>query len=272
MTGLGAAAQRLAESGCYVFPVRPRAKVPATARGCLDATRDPAAIRQWWTAQPDFNIGLATGPSGLLVVDLDGPEGLANWRELLAAHPGTPPTLTARTGGGGFHLYYLAPPDRRLGNSAGKIAPKLDSRGLGGYCLAPPSVHPNGRPYAWPAQQPPVMVAVPPWLLDLLDPPAAPAGPRPVPRRPTHEDKYAAAALTREIEELRAAPVGRRNDSLCRASFSLGQLVAADRLDRRLVLAELLTAAEGIGLGDREAERTAASGLSAGANHPRVAA
>lgn len=268
MTALATAAQRLGQAGCFVFPIKPRAKTPITAHGCDDATHDPEQIAEWWRQSPSANIGVACGPTGIVAIDLDGPQGVAHWRRLVAEQP-TPHTLTSRTGTG-WHLWYIAPTDRRrLGNSASKIAAKIDSRGLGGYILVPPSVHPNGHRYAWAAHQPAAMAVLPAWCVDLLDPPA---GPRPVPRWPTHEDKYAATALAREIDELRAAPVGRRNDSLCRAAFSLGQLTAAGRLDRRVVLAELLTAAQGIGLGDREAERTAISGLSAGANHPRAAA
>ena len=271
MSALATAAQRLAESGCFVLPIKPRGKIPITEHGVDDATGRLGQIAAWWTRWPTANVGVACGPTGIVAIDLDGPQGVAAWQQLLTQHPTTPPTLTSRTGTG-WHLWFLAPTDRRLGNSASKIAVKVDSRGVGGFVVVPPSVHPSGSQYQWADRQPSAVAVLPGWLADLLDPPAAPAGPRPVPRRPTHEDKYAAAALAREIEELLAAPVGRRNDSLVRASFSLGQLTAAGRLDRRLVLAELLTAAQGLGLGDREAERTAISGLSAGANHPRAAA
>lgn len=272
MTALSTAAQRLARAGCHVFPVKARAKVPLTEHGVDAATRDLERIAAWWQRWPAANVGVACGPSGLLVVDLDGADGLESWQELRAEHPDTPRTLTARTGGAGWHLYFLAPADHRLGNTAGKIAPKIDTRGAGGYVLAPPSMHPSGTAYSWCDRQPAELAELPGWLVNLLDPPPAPARPRPTLCRPAAGDRYAAAALAREIEELRACPVGRRNDSLCRASFNLGQLVAAGRLDPRAVLAELLTAAQGIGLGDREAERTAISGLRAGASHPRAAA
>src|SRR5687767_6117552 len=76
-----------AREGHYVFPLWPRSKTPAmhgknTCRGddvCTEghqgweqrATRDTDLIRAWWRAAPTLGIGIATGPSGLYVVDLD---------------------------------------------------------------------------------------------------------------------------------------------------------------------------------------------------------
>lgn len=37
----------------------------------------------------------------------------------------------------------------RLGNSARRLGPQLDTRGDGGYVVAPPSIHPNGHAYRW---------------------------------------------------------------------------------------------------------------------------
>src|SRR5581483_12084183 len=66
--------------------------------------------------------------------------------------------------------------------------------------------------------------------------------------------------------------VGCRNHTLNRAAFSLGQLVGAGALDAAEVETHLLAAATGIGLGEREARRTIASGLVAGTRHPRLPA
>ena len=67
---LGAAALSAATAGHYVFPVHPRSKIPAVGDWERTATRDPEQITLWWAARP-YNIGLSTGRSGLLVVDLD---------------------------------------------------------------------------------------------------------------------------------------------------------------------------------------------------------
>ncbi|MDN5917324.1 MAG: bifunctional DNA primase/polymerase, partial [Pseudonocardia sp.] len=84
-----------AAAGLYVFPVREGAKLPifhglerCRRRGvCTDghlgweqrATRDPDQIRRWWSQSP-YNVGIACGPSRLLVIDLDtGDEPLPEW-------------------------------------------------------------------------------------------------------------------------------------------------------------------------------------------------
>src|SRR6478672_4719574 len=58
-----------------VFPLSPRSKEPAIARGFHSATTNPETIRRYWRV-PDRNIGIATGAlSGVWVLDIDGDEG-----------------------------------------------------------------------------------------------------------------------------------------------------------------------------------------------------
>lgn len=133
-----------ASQNWHVFPCIPRTKKPLTEHGCKDATTDPAIIRAWWTRTPDANIGIATGPaSGLHVVDPDGAEGLAEWAALRLDTP----TATVATPGGGKHLYYQLPGGIVLGNR--KISDHIDSRGQGGYVVAPPSISLDGKEYRW---------------------------------------------------------------------------------------------------------------------------
>lgn len=130
--------------GWAVFPLRPADKVPLTAHGLKDATTDPERITAWWTDHPTANIAVATGEiSGVVVVDIDGPDG----ERALAALGSMPPTPVSNTGKG-RHLVFRRPPDG-LRNSAGKLGPQLDVRGDGGYVVVPPSVHPSGSVYAW---------------------------------------------------------------------------------------------------------------------------
>jgi hypothetical protein len=143
------AALALARRGMAVFPCRVRGKEPATYHGVKDATKDQNIIRGWWHGDPEFNIGLATGtPSGVFAIDIDGIDAETELHKLEAEHGLLPPTVESITGRG-RHLLFQMPADLKITNSAGKIGPGLDVRGTGGYVLAPPSIHPSGRPYVW---------------------------------------------------------------------------------------------------------------------------
>jgi hypothetical protein len=113
------------------------------------ATDDPDQIEAWFSRFSNANIGIATGQrSDIYVVDIDKKNGgIEEWDRLLHIH-GEVPTATSLTGGGGFHLVFRAP-DFELGNSAGKIAPGIDTRGDGGYIVVPPSIHESGETYKW---------------------------------------------------------------------------------------------------------------------------
>ena len=167
MTTMLDSALALAERGAAVLPCRPRAKEPATAHGLKDATTDPTIIRQWWQAEPAYNIGLATGAvSGLFVIDVDGLDGESEMRKLEAEHGALPETVEVITGRG-RHIYFKMP-DMPVRNSASKLAPSVDVRGDGGYVLAPPSIHPSGRRYHWSVDCANKIAPAPEWLLARL--------------------------------------------------------------------------------------------------------
>jgi putative DNA primase/helicase len=135
----------------HVFPLRPGSKLPATEHGFKDATTDEAAIRAWWGANPHYNVGVATGDSGLGVADVDvknDAQGMESWRDLRQAYGAEiEETLISETPTGGMHVWYLRN-GYAIGNSAGKLGPGLDVRAIGGYVVAPPSVTPDGE-YRW---------------------------------------------------------------------------------------------------------------------------
>jgi hypothetical protein len=139
-----------ARHGWSVFALVPRGKVPlAGSRGHHDASSDPEVIGSWWTANPQANIGLATGErSGVWVLDLDGPDGEASWRELVDRHGGVEPRTLCALTGRGRHLYFHCPDELTIRSCAG-LRPHLDVRGDGGYVVAPGSTHPSGARYAW---------------------------------------------------------------------------------------------------------------------------
>ncbi len=135
-----------ANIGWPVFPCRPRQKEPATAHGVKDATTDLAQIDKWWSKNPSYNIGLACGGKhGVYAIDVDVDDKI-NGLETLKQFPNPPKTLCQNTPRGGLHLLYQTdnPPINR--NSAW---PGIDIRGNGYYVLLAPSIHPNGKQYAW---------------------------------------------------------------------------------------------------------------------------
>lgn len=150
--------------------------------GVLDATSDPAKVADWWRRFPRANIG-ARVPAGLFVLDVDPRhDGRATLGELQDRHGPLPATLTATSGrgDGGSHRYFVRPPGELSTRSPG---PGLDIKTHSGYCVAPPSIHPDsGRPYAWvdPAVPP---ATAPGWLVELLRPAPRPE-PQPRPTRP----------------------------------------------------------------------------------------
>jgi len=158
------AALEYADRGWRVFPCRPQAKEPdgrLAPHGVKDATTDPGIIREWWTASPLANIGIATG-DGLLVLDVDDPAAL-NGR-------GVPATATVETSPGRLQYYFDANGLGEVRNAAG-LLPSVDIRGDGGYVVAPPSCHPKGHEYRWldflsPAEA--GLAAPPDWLRELL--------------------------------------------------------------------------------------------------------
>jgi hypothetical protein len=140
------AALYYASLGLPVFPCR--GKEPLTRHGFKDASSHREHVWHWWRRDPLANIGIPTGPaSGWLVVDLDGPEGLANWDRLCNRH-GQAATLEQTTARG-RHLLFAYPAGVELGNSAGRLGRGVDTRGDGGYVIVAPSVHPSGRRYRW---------------------------------------------------------------------------------------------------------------------------
>lgn len=138
--------------GCKVFPCVPSGKEPATKEGWHIASNDPAQIAEWKRINPDFNWAVATGPSGLFVIDVD-PNGLDYWNKLLERDPAIREAVErafqVRTPRGGLHVYFKGEGP----STASRIADGIDTRGgihrdgkivSGGYVLLPGSKTPAG--------------------------------------------------------------------------------------------------------------------------------
>ncbi|MFD3894755.1 bifunctional DNA primase/polymerase [Streptomyces cellulosae] len=276
------AALDAAERGWHVFPLRPGTKRPALhgektctrtgpcAGGHLKweqrATTDPGRIRAAWSRAP-FNVGIATGPSGLVVVDLDTPEhkgssdapcGAATFAALCerAGHA-VPTTYRVRTASGGTHLYFTAPAGVQLPNTAGTVAESVDTRASGGYVVAAGSIVPAGRYEALSAA---VAAPLPGWLLAILRPaPVRSAGPLRLPA--VDGSRAAVAALEAECATVAAAPEGLRNTTLNRSAFKVGRFVAWGDLPRHVAEEAFQAVGEAAGLTTAECRTTIRSAL-----------
>jgi hypothetical protein len=161
--------------GWAVFPCRPddgtlvngkpAAKMPATAHGFQDATRDVDRIRKCWSQRPDLNVAIATGqPSGVVVLDVDVyKDGGASLAELEKRYGSLPSTLSAVTPRGGQHYFFRWPGTQIP--LARDLVPGIDFRGDGGYVLIAPS-RVGGKAYEWDERMEPA--EMPEWLLNGL--------------------------------------------------------------------------------------------------------
>ena len=270
---LAASAQWLAEEmGLPVFPCDEQ-KRPMTAHGFKDATRDPETIRR--SFRNAAMIGIPTGEaSGFFVLDLDCKNG-AQGLEWLAAHEHRlPQTRRHRTRSGGVHLLFAMPTGRTIRNSASKVGPGVDVRGTGGYIIAPPSDGYDVVDHA-------IIAEAPAWLLDLIDPPRVADLPKygaDLPKsRPAQSGdgtRYGLQALDNECQAILSAPDGGKHDTLNRAAFSIGGLVAAGELAEGPAFHALASALAGIASRCEDypaAQKTLGAAFRAGMAKPREA-
>ncbi|WP_333769835.1 bifunctional DNA primase/polymerase [Streptomyces sp. IBSBF 2435] len=272
-----------AERGWPVIPLRPGHKYPALHGedtcprngDCTAghrkfeqrATTDPARIRRCWSHGP-YNVGIATGPAGLLVVDLDTlkpkdkkgtPDGETSFLALCErAGQAAPTTRRIRTPSGGQHMYFTAPPGVRLGSTAGTLAPKIDTRAWGGQVVAPGSRTPQGA-YAVLDDSP--IAKLPEWLQTALTVPQKPttAPIRTMPAR--NAGRLADIVLERETAAVAATSEGGRNTELLRAVRAVGRFVAWGDLDRATVEQAFQGGGESAGLPASECRVTIRSAL-----------
>jgi len=210
--------------GWSIIPLYPKNKHPLIPWQEHQQRRaTPKEIIAWWNRWPGANVGIVTGQaSGLVVLDLDGPEAAQ-----LAREKGLPVTPCVRTGKG-WHYYFSHPGQQHVRNAVALLGRKgLDLRADGGYIVAPPSIHPNGRRYAWAEGRGPddlPLAPLPAWVLAALQ-----------------EDQTQGGAVNQEpgwVERLLAGvPEGGRNDACARLA---GHFLAKG-LPEGEVLALLLT-------------------------------
>ena len=226
----------LARRGWYVFPCLPDDKRPAVDRWEQRASASPEHVEDAWQDRyPGHNAGIACGPSGLVVLDLDThgtlPDdwrlpGIRDGRDVLAqlcewAGQPWPSTYWVATPSGGWHLYFRAPEGPEIRNSAGKIGPMIDVRGAGGYVVGAGSV--GGKPYEVLDGQSPA--PLPRWIARMLTRQPEPVRGRAAP----------AADPPRRLRGLadtvRNSKPGDRTGPLVWAAHRLGEMIAAGEAD-----------------------------------------
>jgi hypothetical protein len=246
---LAEAALAYAARGWAVFPLAPGGKLPAIpaahpgdqssacrgecgrfGHGVHDATTDVGVIARWWAHCPHANIGVSCGRASLVVLDLDvskpgretpppewhlpgvtcGADVLAVLAERAGARLPTE-TYTVRTGRGGLHLYFAAPPDAQFGNTAADqgngIGWCVDTRAAGGYVVAAGSAV-AGRRYTLVHDALPA--PLPAWLAALLPNPSS-----------ARNDRHRRAQLSSKASRAGPTTPARRCEPRCNASSTL---------------------------------------------------
>jgi hypothetical protein len=167
-----------------------RGKHPAVGRwGSLTGPADESTLAAWF-AGDQYNVALAAGPSGLLIVDDDRRGGFERYAASIGE--AVPKTFRVRTHQG-WHHYFTVPVDPAtgervpVGNAPGLLKEwGCDVRGgagrsggVGGYVIAPGSVHWSADPDAytvsdWSAEA----IEAPGWLIHAVttEPTVTPGG------------------------------------------------------------------------------------------------
>jgi hypothetical protein len=164
----------------------------------------------------------------------------------------------------------------------GKLGKGIDTRGVGGYVIAPGTVLPDGREYRVLQGTIESLIPLPETILTFLskrkhshDHESAIPGsgePRTFVPVSNRERSYAAQALEYEVTALSLKSNG-RNHALNTAAFNMGQMVGARWIERAEVEAALWEACRTNGYhnkdGDAAARATLNSGLTKGMENPR---
>jgi putative DNA primase/helicase len=136
-SSLKGCAQDARERGFSIFALQPRKKEPLQgSRGFKEATTNEVILKRW-DHSPDMNVGIATGLSGLCVLDFDKPESVPVWLNETQTYK----VRTAR----GLHIYFRGARKSGKLHVDGQVVGDLKSEG--GYVLAAGSIHPSGARY-----------------------------------------------------------------------------------------------------------------------------
>lgn len=206
--------------GLAVIPAAGREKIPVGKWREFQSGIPQTVHDRWYGVEGEhranYRMGFLTGAASLgdgwklVVIDLDekgSVSGSATWDHWIADHElgCDPETWRARTGGGGQHIYFRYPDHLSIRNTQETIA-GIDVRAEGGFVIAPPSRHQNGKPYKWLFSPFDTDLAeAPQWLLDKvgavealpLAPTPAPSSPSSAPSSPSSSTRTQTASAER---------------------------------------------------------------------------
>lgn len=257
--------QEYHSAGMRVFPCLPRDKPPALPWKDFTNAPQSLAVVAYFNAQS--NLGIATGWNGLYVVDFDNMElATAYFND----YPDLAETMRVSTSAG-MHFYYQSRDPLPNGKFKYKGVPGGDIRGMGGYVLAPPSVHPDGSQYLHNTFGFGVLP------MELSELPIETKHKEPETKQKdfmlltgrapgNRQEDYANKVMEKCLLELAGAPVGDRNNTLNKASFVMGMF--SHSLDSQQAIGALEATALAIGLEETETRKTIASGWGNGSQKP----
>lgn len=259
----------LASLGLHVFPCEPldagrrKAKQPLVSGGFRAGTTDAAKITTWWNQWPEALVGVWTGASGVVVLDLDVKKRPltdgAYELERLEYDFSSP--LNYKTPSGGSHWYFRA--------DGVKMRPSVNWQGTPGVDVR------AGASYAIFYGEPPASLDGLPPVPDWLRPSSAKVGAGTSDGSPSTEHSgrsateileaviaatastaYGQAALAKELEILQSTTEGSRNDALYKIGMKLGSLIAGGQLAGQDTVDQVVATAVDIGLETDEAVQT----------------
>lgn len=136
------------DSGWSVLPVRPDEKRPYMTNWLqYTKTRAPKSmVEGWFNNLTGAGVGAVTGRiSNMVVLDVEKSCPFPV-EELLKKYP---TQMIARSGGGGYHLFYLYPTNQTRVSNRVRIFEGADLRADGGFIVLPPTQHQSGNRYEW---------------------------------------------------------------------------------------------------------------------------
>ena len=255
INALHRASVSLHQRGLSIIPLHPKSKVPAVDWKAYQTKQPLRGDVEWWFGRgAEQNVAIVTGAvSGVVVVDVDYPDAV----HCLGDLPRTPTVKTSRG-----HHYYFAHPGRQVGNFK---LPCGETRGDGGYVVAPPSLHESGTRYEWIIGLDEPLAALPDSVLKYEK--------RLSVANDNGQTTNYGRAWFNDVETLSKVASGRRNILLNEVACKAGSLIASGHLEEREARAAMGAACQQNGLtaddGHRSVIATINSGLKKGHQNPR---